>query len=131
MPYKVRKFFHDQGVDHLPGEIVESIDHYPRPESMIRGGWLVWVESGTKPEIAELASTQETIDFTANSAEESQDQAETNSEVPTVPSNEEMNALVRSVVDLSENQPRRRGRPRKVESDQFPKQRGSDDPTVQ
>lgn len=43
--YKVRKTFIDDGQRYFPGDVIESIEHFHRPESMIRGGWLVEIEA--------------------------------------------------------------------------------------
>ena len=42
--YKVRKKFIEDGHVFLPGDVLNDISHYPRPEGMIRGGWLVEVD---------------------------------------------------------------------------------------
>ena len=48
--YLVRKRFQDRGRMYFPGEIFKDLDHFFRPESMIRGGWLVPIENETVQE---------------------------------------------------------------------------------
>ena len=42
--YKVRKRFIEDGHVFLPGDVLKDLSHYPRPEGMIRGGWLVEID---------------------------------------------------------------------------------------
>jgi hypothetical protein len=60
MPYKVRKPFQDLGKKYVPGDIVEDqmLDHYPRPESMIRGGFLVHIDAERSISAAETEETR-------------------------------------------------------------------------
>jgi hypothetical protein len=48
MIYRARKAFLGNGVQYQPGDIVPNLDGYPRPESLIRAGFVVLVEEPKK-----------------------------------------------------------------------------------
>lgn len=43
--YLVRKRFQDRGRIYNPGDTFTDLSHFYRPESMIRGGWLIPIEA--------------------------------------------------------------------------------------
>ena len=48
MSYTVRKKFHNLGKNYYPGDVLPDLDGYPRPESMIRAGYVVEVKEEPK-----------------------------------------------------------------------------------
>lgn len=47
--YTVRKRFQDRGRIYNPGDTFSDLSNFHRPESMLRGGWLVPIEAVQEP----------------------------------------------------------------------------------
>jgi hypothetical protein len=58
--YVARKKFTGNGVDYLPGDIVPDVDSWPRPESVVRAGYVVLQDDQTPTAPVEIKPVRAT-----------------------------------------------------------------------
>lgn len=59
MIYVARRPFVNDGVAYLPGDVVEGVETWPRPESALRAGYIVLQEAPAEPvEIKPVRATR-------------------------------------------------------------------------
>lgn len=56
--YVARKKFTGNGVDYLPGDIVPDVDSWPRPESVLRAGYVVLKDDPAPVEVKPVRATR-------------------------------------------------------------------------